>query len=359
MTTTRFGDITVRDLGADGATISFPKNLEWVASLKESFPKARWAPTTKVWGVPGKLGYKRACQWAGRIAAGNGVTDRQKLIDAAAFDGLTSKYVRLSVADSIVRTPYHDEIVAICRKLGGRFDRDVSCWVIPGANLAALIKATPEIARIADAVTAREAARKAEAAAAHAAARQERDEHMARVRANRYVVLASAAPAVGTAVRLYSRVVVIESLGKMFRADENISSIGGPIGAEGEWVRYAYYREATAEEAAALEAAEAERAEAARTARARAEAIRTVAGSTDAPALGHAPDGEIIWSDDRHAVTGYRCWIVLTPDGWLWHVTYDGSDGAAWGDYNCGYNTRGSRMRATDELVAAIRKEER
>ena len=47
--------------------------------------------------------------------------------------------------------------------------------------------------------------------------------------------------------------------------------------------------------------------------------------------------------------------LCAGSDGWLWHVVYDGSDGAAWGDYNLGYNTRGSRLQATGDLVAAIR----
>ncbi|MDQ0507443.1 hypothetical protein [Xanthobacter agilis] len=359
MTISKFGDITVRDLGSDGATLEFPKNAEWADDLKVSFPKVRWAPTTRVWGIPGKLGYKRACQWAERIASGNGVVDRQKLIDSAAFDGLVSKYVRLGTAQSIVRTAYDEEIVAICRKLGGAFDRDEKIWVIPGANLAALIQATPGIDRLAAAASARDsarkAARKAEAQAIEAAARQEQDEHLARVRAHRYVVLASKAPVVGATVRLYGNPVTVESLGKLFRADDELSSRGGPIGAEGEWVRYAYYRDATAAEMAVLEATETKRAEAARIARAQAEAIHTVAASADAPELGHAPEGEVIWRDDRHAVTGYRRWVVLTADGWLWHITYDGSDGAMWGDYNCGYNSQGTRVPARDDLVAAIR----
>jgi hypothetical protein len=54
-------------------------------------------------------------------------------------------------------------------------------------------------------------------------------------------------------------------------------------------------------------------------------------------------------------LVGYEKSIVPTADGWLWHVVYDGSDGAAWGDYNLGYKTRGSRLQATADLVAAIR----
>ena len=59
--------IKVTDLKQDGATVSFDKDMALIASLKKTFPKARWNPTTRVWGIPGKLAFKRATQWAAKI----------------------------------------------------------------------------------------------------------------------------------------------------------------------------------------------------------------------------------------------------------------------------------------------------
>lgn len=355
MTVQAFGDICVRDLGVDGATISYPKNAERTADLKATFPKARWAPVTRVWGIPGKLGFKRACLWAERISAADRPMDRQRIIDAAAFDGRTSRYVKLGEVESIVTTPYDEMIATICRRIGGAFDRYHRVWRIPGSSLRALIEALPQIDELATAASAREAQRKAEIEAERAAQREAEDARRAQVRASRVLVLSSQAPRPGATIRRLGRALVVESLGREFRADENTSSIGGPIGAEGESVRYAYCREATADEEAALLAREEEIARGEAVMQSRSQAVRTVAASTDAPQIGDAPEGEVIWRDDSSGPTGYRRWIVLTPDGWLWYLTYDGTDGGAWGMFNCGYNTMGVRSPAIPELIAALR----
>lgn len=356
----RYGDIIVRDLGADGATVEFPKKPEWLVDFKATFPKARWALQTKVWSIPGKRACNRARKWAEKIAASDNPADRQKAMDAAMFDGRTSPFILLGASSCKVVTPYDPGIVAICRRLGGQYAN--KAWTIPGAQLAALIEATPEIDSLArqaqqkeaEEKAARDRARAAERAV-WAAERAAKDAHMAHVRSHRHVVLASQAPTVGQTVRFFGAAVVVESLGRQFRADENTSSIGGPIGAEGELVRYAYYRAATPTEEASLVADEQKLAAAAAKRRAQKEAIARVASASDAPDIGHVPDGEEIWRDDRSAPVGYRTWIVLTPDGWLWHLTYDGTDGGMWGTYNCGYNTRGVRIEAEPELIATIK----
>lgn len=155
--------------------------------------------------------------------------------------------------------------------------------------------------------------------------------------------------------RKYGKPVTIESHGKGWCADDDTSSLGGPVGCEGERVCYVYYRNANDSETATFEAAEAVAKATAEKAAARREAIATVSRSTDCPHVGSEPDGEIIWRDDRSATVGYSTRVILTADGWLWHVTYDGSDGAAWGEYNLGHNTRGGRVIATAELINAIK----
>lgn len=89
--------------------------------------------------------------------------------------------------------------------------------------------------------------------------------------------------------------------------------------------------------------------------RSRAAAIAEVEKSADLPQLGREPEGEILWEDLHHDAVGYTRKILLTTDGYLWSVTHNSSDGASWGDYNCGYNTTGRRLPATDELIARIR----
>jgi len=167
-------------------------------------------------------------------------------------------------------------------------------------------------------------------------------------------VLVRSAPAIGTVLRHGGVVVRITGHGKQFYLGEDDASMGWGPGCEGEAACYAYYERASAEEIAALEAGETKAAEERRIADARRQAITTVAASPDMPDLGAVPEGETIWEDNAHRATGYRTWIVRTPDGWLWHLTYDGSDGGTWGMRNCGENTVGRRVPATDDLVAAI-----
>lgn len=193
------------------------------------------------------------------------------------------------------------------------------------------------------------------------AAERERAEKAAKAEADRlagrgrYGTLAERAPDVGTVLRLGSEVVRITGHGKTFYLDDSSSSMGWPVGHEGERACYAYYERATDAEVVALEEREAQAERETGIRRRRAAAIKTVEDSSDRPHVGHVPEGETIWKDGRSSILGYTPSIVLTPDGWLWYVLYDGTDGAAWGDYNLGYNTRGCRHPATPELIAAIR----
>ena len=239
-----------------------------------------------------------------------------------------------------VSTAYHGEIVKLFRSLDGKFEEVDRSWTMPMA-------AGVEIARNRDKIRDwhNETVEQDRA----------RDEERAAARAARILVLVEQAPRIGETIRRGGGWVTVTSLGKRFRADEDTSSMGGPIGAEGQWVCYAYFRDATEEEISEAEKADAERAAAAARARTRMEAIETIRRGEYAPETGGEPAGHVLWKDETHAPTGYRVWVLLGEDGYLYHMTYDGSDGAAWGDYNAGYNTRAYRVKATDELVGALR----
>jgi hypothetical protein len=383
MTKETFGDIEISQ-GIDCALVSFPYDKARTAAFREAFPKARWLPTTKTWAAPGKLAYKRAVKWASEaeIAETQARRHTEAVRRDAEFEGrahevdaaaalahrraeIRSARVRVAGASVSYDFKYSEAAVSIAKTLPkARFDREARTWTWTAKSIAdveAIIAGCNRIRDIAAAQIEAEQQMKARLAAEAEAARAQegaaRDAHMSHVRSHRFVALAASAPGVGAVLRRHGEVIVVESLGKTFRAGDDLSSLGGPIGAEGEWVRYVYFRAADAAETDELAAREtAERAESARRNATRA-AIDEIARSGDAPHVGAIPEGETIWRDDRARGTGYRRSIVLTSEGWLWHVVYDGSDGAAWGDYNLGYNTIGTRLRATPELLAAIRGE--
>ncbi|GGD87899.1 hypothetical protein GCM10011390_03330 [Aureimonas endophytica] len=202
-----------------------------------------------------------------------------------------------------------------------------------------------------------EAARAARAAEQIARAVERADRMQADIEAGRgrKIYLLARVPDVGKVVRIGSSAKRITGHGKAWRLGDDSSAYGIDPSWEGELVCYAYYEPASEAETAALVEREtaAEAAEATRGRRA--DAIRQIDASTDAPEVGSEPDGETIWSDDSAALGGWRRWVVLTPDGWLWSLTYAGGDGDSWGMRNCGYCTRGVRIRATEDLVAAIK----
>jgi hypothetical protein len=123
----------------------------------------------------------------------------------------------------------------------------------------------------------------------------------------------------------------------------------------GAWVHHVYYRDATPEEIAALEEKEAAQARWENSHRAVADLRRQIDSIKDYFNLGREPTGEILWENATHRISGTHYWVVLDDDGYLWNVTYDGSDDAGWGNYNLGYNTRGSRLKATPEMIQTLR----
>lgn len=359
----------------DFATVVFPKDEALRLALRAAFPKARWASGTRVWSIPGPLAYKRLLKWASdRAAEAEAAAAAQaRLAQDMDFDAqslgarraeIKSTRVKISGMTATYDFVYDPSAVEIARALpGARFDGATKAWswtITSRDHVQALIEGLNAIYEIAGRVLQARADAKAALEAERQAEQSARDQHMALVRSQRSYVLASASPAVGETARLSGRIVVVESLGRPFRAGDDVSSLGGPVGCEGEWIRYAYWRLATDAERASFEAAEAaataERQRAATIATARREALAEIDRDGEAAEIGHAPEGETLWSDERHAATGLRRWAILTPDGaWVWSITYDGSDGSAWGDYNLGYNTQGRRLPATAARVAAIR----
>lgn len=354
------GQFTIADCGDQGATIAFARDASVNAALRAAFPKIRWSATAGAWSLPGAKAMARLRKFADDQTAESLKSDkaRERALSDLAFDGGTLRARRAEILSQNVvvtgdftahwRFAYCPDAIAIARTLPrARFDKTTKEWTW-SADTAAQVD---EI--IAGLNTMR--VHLQDMQNARSAGRAERDQTRSARRAQRYIVLAGDAPRPGDVIRLGGDVIVIDGLGERWRADDELSSIGGPFGCEGEWVRYAYYRLATAEEAAALESREAAAADRARRLAAQREAIAMIAASDDRPALGGEPAGEIIWRDDSAAASGYATRVVLTPDGHLWHITYDGSDGAAWGEYNLGYNTHGGRIPATPDLVAAIR----
>ena len=274
--------------------------------------------------------------------------------------------------------PYNAELVALVKTIpGAKFDGPSKSWHVAKRYSAQAARFAEQAAPILRQQSVDELAERARAAQRRSEAQRvrqaewdrEREERNARYAAERLAkaeedraagrgrigTLERETPTVGTVLRHGASVVRITGHGKSWRLNDESSSMGWPVGCEGERACYAYYERASEAEIAAFEQRETEAAAEAETNRKRRNAIYAISKSTDAPVVGAVPEGETIYSDDHNALQGYRSWIVLTPDGWLWSLTYDGSDGATWGDYNCGYNTRGVRLPATPELVSAIR----
>jgi hypothetical protein len=351
---------------ADGALVQF-SSRELNAGFKATFPKARWSSDQRGWAIPGVRAFSRAEQWAAthaqtaaaaaeraeqqRREAAREAVELQQLAAAAlaARRGeMLSTRIQVQGAKVIYDFAYADEAVAIARSLpGAQYAPGSKAWVWTAhqpADVDAIIAGANRIYAIAKRVLEERAQAKAQATAARAA-----------TRSARYLQLASRLPAIGQTVRYMGTWVTVESIGKVFHADDSTASISNLVGCEGERVAYVYYREATDAERAAGEAAQAHAQAAAEAARRQQEAIAALVQSQDCPQLGAEPAGEVLWRNDRSALVGYAERVVLTPDGWLWHVTYDGSDGAMWGERNLGHNTRGSRLPATPELIAAIK----
>lgn len=176
---------------------------------------------------------------------------------------------------------------------------------------------------------ARWAQEKAERNAAAASAHAERAAH-------RDLVLAHRAPALNTPLRRHGKAVVYTGTGKAWRLDEENEAdvfAGHLLGHDGEFVCYAYFREATAEEIAMLELREATE-KALSEVRAMAQAQLVEAEQTIV-ALGDRPQQPEVAGVEHHNTRniygGGRRFVVGSE--WVWFVKGNGADGDDW-SYN-------------------------
>ncbi len=247
------------------------------------------------------------------------------------------------------------------------------------------IDAYPEIAdrltalkqKVAENKTANEAAREArkkrqaKQRAAEAKAREE--EHAAAVKASeeklgkRILVSADYCPPTGKPWRMHNRpggkIIVIESYGKKWYLRSEDACCYGML-PDDQWVRYAYYRDATPEEVAAVEASEEEARKAAAERKARSERlyeIKSIIRKAEHYAKDVAPadlEGEIILDTFNIYGGGER---FVATDKWLWYIDNNGGDGDDWSVTNV-YGAPGApggigwRIPRDEALVAELRE---
>lgn len=249
--------IIVTDLKQDGATVNFAYDAEIVAAFKAAFPKARWNRNSRVWGIPGKLAYARALKWASVVEDQKRAAEKaseDELFDAVACVETRRKeiqnlgaHIREGGRQISLWMPktYIESVTAICRSLPNAKWSDYShAWqweIRKPSDIAAILDGLQKIRLVYEAREAanqQHAAARAKAAAQENAARQER-------RANRILVSAEAAPKPGSEIQVGGRTVIVESLGKTWRLDDEDACVYGlPPSAGGALVRYAYYLEA-------------------------------------------------------------------------------------------------------------------
>lgn len=330
----------------------------------KALPGAKWHSTAKVWQVK-KRWHRKIAEMIGEAeVVESGAEDMAaQVVDAAGVDVSDYPWITQYHSYFALKFPYSEDAVKIIKDAGGEWDKSAKFWSFPIARksqmLAAMLLAAEPIRQAIAAAKEEQAERQREKdARAQQRAQERADREQARIetRATRVLCHNGYAPAVGAVIKVRGEWRQVEGHGKWFLADEDLSSMGGPAGIEGERVRYAYTVAASDEQIAEAEAKEADQKAAAERSAARRAAVQTVAAGEVAPDTGEEPVGETIWQDDKSAAVGYRTWIVAGDDGYLYHLTYDGSDGAAWGTYNAGYNTRATRTLTTDELIEAIKQ---
>lgn len=364
------------------AIAKFEYDPERVQRFKQAFPKAKFNPTTKEWSVAGVTAQKRIDKWVAldADATAKTVLAEAKARDAAAFDGIkvNHPYVTAGKTGYAVRTPYDPALVKILKGLpGARWNPATKAWDVPMRSADALNARLPDIEKIAAPMVAREqevqrqrqAQRDAqrvqwdkEKAAQKAKWTEQRaaeDARMAQVRSNRYLELSARNPKVGDTIRIGGKAVTVESIGKMFRADESTSSVSRLIGVEGEWVNYVYHRAATAAEVATLESVEAAAKAAAQARKVQADALgamRDVFRSQgEMPAkMDTLPTGRAILSQGNHnrIYGGGEDYILRGKS--LYQVMGNSADGDDWSRSNAPGSIV-KKVSVTPDLLATMR----
>ena len=196
----------------------------------------------------------------------------------------------------------------------------------------------------------------AENKAANAAAVKAREEKLSK----RVLVNADDCPATGKPWRMHNRsdgkIIVITGYGRKWYLRSEDACCYGML-PDDQWVRYAYYRDATPEEIAAVEAAE----EAARKAAAEKEArekrineIENKIKKAENYAQNVNPkdlEGEVLLDTFNIYGGGER---IITNDRWLWWIQNNGGDGDDWSMTNVPGGI-GWRIPRDEALVKELR----
>lgn len=354
--------------------VTFPYDPKIVERAKQALAAPRWNRDARAWEVK-RRNHKRLPEDLKQISAlyskrygclDTVLKENEEVFEQARKEQWLSQYHRGDGWFFKDPTGQDAEVVDLARKAGFTQDRTYRhLWEAYNADIKAL--AFLDLARqlsltVAKAKAEQEArALEQRQAAEERRAREERERpareaEYARQRAEKEArrrLMRVEDARLGKVIDHRDTKMVIESVGKVFEIDED----GQSFHCSTLWwrpVRYAYLRPATEDEIeqASREAdAKAERQQVLAAARAVREELYAAAA---APEIGHVPEGELLWEDRSSSPYGYHESIVLS-EGWLYIAIYDGGDGAAWGTYNLGPNTRGRRLEATDARVEALR----
>ena len=196
----------------------------------------------------------------------------------------------------------------------------------------------------------------AENKAANAAERKAREEKLSK----RILVNADDCPAIGKPWRMHNRsdgkIIVITGYGKKWYLRSEDACCYGML-PDDQWVRYAYYRDATPAEIAAVEAAEEAARKKAAEKKAREKRINEIenkikkaenyAQNVDPKDL----DGEVLFDTFNIYGGGER---IIANDRWLWCVQNNGGDGDDWSATNVPGGI-GWRIPRDEALVKELR----
>lgn len=192
--------------------------------------------------------------------------------------------------------------------------------------------------------------------AANAAAVKAREEKLSK----RILVNADDCPATGKPWRMHNRpngkIIVITGYGKKWYLRSEDACCYGML-PDDQWVRYAYYRDATPAEIAAVEAAEEAARKAAAERKARSERLHEIK-SAIRKAEHYAKDvqpsdleGEVLLDTFNAYGGGER---IITNDRWLWWIQNNGGDGDDWSMTNVPGGI-GWRIPRDEALVKELR----
>lgn len=339
--------------------VTTPYDPEIINALR-AVPGARWLRDERTWSVPRE-------QHEALIALLPVIDTRISVLSFIARVEHRLVRNRVAVAGGIIpagaivsywiTTPYDEAILEMIKALpSASWLPDERIWSVAARDRAALVEMLPQI-------DARLAARARTDQEAEAVRRVERVAERAKLEARRDLYLTGQAPDVGTIMRPGAdqygpgadRIVVIEEHGKPWYLDAEDACMHPYRCYGGGRVVYVYHRPATEAEAAEYAQQMLETEADDRAADLLDEFIERVEASEEVINLGRVPDGEVLRSEERSEMYGLWWRLILDGEGRLWYVTYDGSDGGAWGMYNLGYNTRGSSLLLKADEISSLR----